>query len=241
MAVVGDFDPEQIREISEEIFADWSAEKPYVRFGRPYHDVGPEHMVFETPDKANAIMLAGLNIEMSDSHPDYPAMVLGNYMLGGGFLNSRLATRIRQREGLSYGVGSNFSAHPIDKRGSLNVYAIFAPENAEKVEAAFREEIRKVVESGFTAEEVEAARQGWLQSREVSRAQDRSLANTLGATLFFDRTMEHEAELDAKVAALTTEQVNQAMRRHLDPGKFVVVLAGDFAGAQERVGTGGGR
>ncbi len=241
MAVVGDFDYEQIREISEEIFADWSAEKPYVRFGRPYRDAGPEHMVFETPDKANAIMLAGINMQMSDSHPDYPALVLGNYMLGGGFLNSRLATRIRQKEGLSYGVGSNFSAHPIDQRGSLTVYAIFAPENGEKVEAAFREEIQKVLESGFTVEEVEAARQGWLQSREVSRAQDMSLANTLGATLFFDRTMEHEAELDAKVAALTADQINQAMRRHIDVDEFVVVLAGDFAGAQERVGTGGGR
>jgi zinc protease len=242
MAVVGDFDEAQIKAACEEIFAEWTAEQEYVRFGRPFQDVGPDHLDFETPDKANAMMLAGITFEMSDSHPDYPAMLLGNYMLGGGFLNSRLATRIRQQEGLSYGVGSGFSAHPIDERGSITVYAIFAPENGEKVEAAFREEVQKVLDEGFTAEEVEAARQGWLQSREVGRAQDLSLANSLSGGLFYARTMEFDAELDRKVAALTSEQIREAMRRHIDPDKFVVVLAGDFEGAkakmQEETGAG---
>ena len=61
---------------------------------------------FATPDKANAFFVAGINLKLRDDHPDYPALLLGNYMLGGGFLNSRLATRMRQKDGLSYGVGS---------------------------------------------------------------------------------------------------------------------------------------
>ena len=40
----------------------------------------------------------GLNVKLRDDNPDYPALVLGNYMLGGGFLNSRLAARIRRRK-----------------------------------------------------------------------------------------------------------------------------------------------
>jgi predicted Zn-dependent peptidase len=43
---------------------------------------------------------------LRDDDPDYAALVMGNYIIGGGFLNSRLATRIRQKEGISYGVGS---------------------------------------------------------------------------------------------------------------------------------------
>ena len=58
-----------------------------------------------------------MNLNVRDDDPDYPALVLGNYMLGGGFLNSRLATRIRQKDGLSYGVGSQLQASSLDKSG----------------------------------------------------------------------------------------------------------------------------
>jgi zinc protease len=233
MSVVGDFDPDEVRSIAEELFADWKAKKPYVRFARPYQDVAAEHRAIETPDKANAMMMAGLNLPIRDDSPDYPAMVLGTYMLGGGFLNSRLATRIRQKEGLSYGVGAGFFAHPIDERGRLTAYAIFAPQNAEKLEQAFREEIQKVLDEGFTAEEVKAAKEGWLQSREVSRAQDMSLANMLSASLFYDRTLAFDGELEHKVGDLTPEEIASAMRKYIDPQKITVIMAGDFATAKE--------
>ena len=77
---------------------------------QPYQDVAPSNKALETPDKANAFFIAGQNLTLRDDDPDYPALVLGNYMLGGGFLNSRLAVRIRQKDGLSYGVGSQFQA-----------------------------------------------------------------------------------------------------------------------------------
>ena len=70
----------------------------------------PINQSFATADKANAYFLAGLNLYVSDDDADYPALVLGNYLLGGGFLNSRLATRIRQKEGISYGINSGFAA-----------------------------------------------------------------------------------------------------------------------------------
>ena len=51
---------------------------------------------------------------MKDDDPDYPALVMGNYVFGGGSLSSRLGDRVRQKEGLSYGVGSFFSADSLD-------------------------------------------------------------------------------------------------------------------------------
>ncbi len=75
-----------------------------------YHDAAAADQNFEAPDKANAFFIAGMNLAIRDDDPDFPALTLANYMLGGGFLNSRLAVRIRQKEGLSYGVGSQFNA-----------------------------------------------------------------------------------------------------------------------------------
>jgi zinc protease len=228
MAIVGDFDPAEIAPIVEEIFGDWHAESPTARTPTVYQDIEADKIVIETPDKANAMFIAGLNLPVGEDHEDYAALVMGNYMLGGGFLNSRLAVRIRQEEGLSYGVASNFSAHPVDGNGSLVAYAIYAPENAERLEAAFREEIDKVLESGFTPEEVEAAIAGYLQAQNVRRSNDGPLASTLSQHLYFGRTMEWDKELEAKIAALTPQQILEAMRRHIDPDKISIVMAGDF-------------
>ena len=231
LAVVGDFDPDETADLVRELFADWRADQPYERVGTPYRDIEAVRVDIETPDKANATMLALQRLRIRDDHADYPALLVGDYILGGGFLNSRLAVRIRQNEGLSYGVGSMFSAGAIDEVGSVGGYAIFAPENAEKVVAAFTEEVEKVLESGFTDEEVAAAKSGILDSRKNGRSADAAVAGTLRSNLFLDRTMAFVADQEAAIAALTPDEIVAAMRRHVDLAKMSFFLGGDFAKA----------
>jgi zinc protease len=229
MAVVGDHDVEATRALAEELFGSWTSQEPFVRFQRPYREVEAVEIDIETPDKENAWMYAVQNLPLGDEHPDYPALVLANYMLGGGFLNSRLATRIRQEEGLSYGVGSSLSAHPLDDRGRFLTYAIFAPENANEVVSAFRDVLETVVAEGFDAEEFDAARRGYLDSRQNRRARDAVVAFNLDSGLFYDRTMDFAAELEAAIRSLTVDEVNAAVRRHLNPSKVSIFRAADFS------------
>jgi zinc protease len=229
MAIVGDFDPDEVLPMVEETFGSWEASSPTERIPTVYRDISAERIVIETPDRANAAFYAGLNLPIGDDHPDYPALVLGNYMLGGGILKSRLATRIRGEEGLSYIVDSRLSGHPVDGNGQFTATATCAPENAERVEAAFREEIDRVLDAGYTADEVEAAKAGYLDSRGVSRSGDATLADTLSQGLYFNRTMQWQKEFEEKIATLTPEQILEAFRRYIDPDKITVVMAGDFA------------
>ena len=231
MAIVGDFDQEEIESIVQDIFGDWTAEEPAARVPTVYRDVPADKIVIETPDKANALFRAGINLDIGDEHPDYPAMVLANYILGGGFLNSRLATRIRRKDGLSYGISSSLVAQPIDNNGLWSTFAIHAPENGEKLVKAFREEIDRALADGFTPDEVEAAKTGYLQSRGVSRAQDGSLAAMLSQSLYFGRTLEWDAAIEEKIATVTPDELLEAMRRHIDPDKISIIMAGDFAKA----------
>jgi zinc protease len=231
--VVGDFDKAQIQKILNDEFGTWKSAKPFTRIASPYQAVKAENKSLETPDKANAMFVAGLGMPLQDTDPDYPALIMGNYMLGGGFLNSRLATRIRQKEGLSYGVGSQFSASSLDKNGTFMSYAIYAPQNAEKLEAAFKEEIDKALKEGFTAEELKAAKSGYLQSRQVARSQDASLANTLTNNLYLNRTMQWDADFEKKIESLTPEQIKAAFNKYIDYNKLVIVKAGDFAKAKK--------
>lgn len=239
VAVVGDFDKDAIQKIVNDEFGSWKSAKPFTRIASPYQPVKSENKSIETPDKANAMFIAGLNMPLQDSDPDYPALIMGNYMLGGGFLNSRLATRIRQKEGLSYGVGSQFSASPLDKNGTFMSYAIYAPQNAEKLEAAFKEEIDKVMKEGFTADELKAAKSGYLQSRQVARSQDASLTTTLSSNLYLNRTMQWDADFEKKIEALTPEQIKAAFNKHIDYNKLVIIKAGDFEKAKKGAPSGG--
>jgi zinc protease len=229
LAVVGDFDQAEITAAATQLFGTWRSEQKFERVPQEFKDVAPTSITLETPDKANAFMLAGMNLRLKDDDPDYPALVLGNYMLGGGFLNSRLAVRIRQKEGISYGVGSALSASPLDTVGGFQTYAIYAPENAQRVEQAFREELDRMLKDGFTAEEVREAKGGWLQSRQVGRSQDQGLAAQLGNYAFLGRTLAYDSGLEKQVAALTPEVINAAMRKFIDPSRITIVKAGDFA------------
>ena len=235
LSIVGDFDEAAILSKIEKQYSDWKSKTDYERITDPYIEIKAADKNIETPDKSNAMFFAGMPVKVNDEHQDYAAMVMGNYILGGGFLNSRLATRIRQEEGLSYGVGSWFNGSSEDDGGSFGAYAISAPENSTKVQAAFKEEIDKVVKDGFTQEELDAARKGWLQSQNVTRSQDNRLTGKLSSNLRLDRTMSWEKSLEEKISNLTIEEVNAAMKRHIDHNKMVYVKAGDFAKVKKEI------
>ena len=228
LALVGDFDAKEIATLASELLGDWKSPGKFERLAKSYRDIAPIDQSIETPDKANAFFVAGEALKLRDDDPDYPALTLGNYMLGGGFLNSRLATRIRQKEGLSYTVGSQLSADALDESGTFTGYAIYAPQNRDKLEVAFKGEIARALKDGFTAEEVAAAKAGFLQSRQLARAQDGAVAATLVSNLFIGRTYQWSAEFERKIAALTPRAVLEAMDRHIDPSRLSFVKAGDF-------------
>jgi zinc protease len=234
LAAVGDFDEQQLTALVSELFGGWKSPAPYARVPQRFNDAAPQALALETPDKANAIFLAGQNLKLKDDHPDWPALMLGNFIFGGGFLNSRLATRIRQKEGLSYGVNSGLSAGPLDEVGSFYTYAIYAPQNAQKLEGAMREELDKALGEGFTPQEIQKARAGLLEYRQSSRAQDGGLARTLASYLYYGRTLEYDAALEQRLAKLTPDEVRQALARHVDIKKLTVVKAGDFEGAKKK-------
>ena len=228
LSVVGDFDPEQIKRIAEELFGDWKSPRPYARIPLMVANVAPADQEIETPDKANAVLRSGMLLKLRDDDPDYPALLLGNYMLGGSS-DSRLFRRIREKEGLSYSVGSILSADSFYARGAFGTFAIYAPQNRARVEAAINDEVRKALTEGFTAQEVDAGKKGFLQARQLARSNDSAVAARLASYLVLGRTFAWDEELERKVAALTSQAVADAMRRRIDPAKLSFVKAGDFA------------
>jgi len=229
VAFVGSFDAAAVTKVLQDDFAAWKSPSPYTRAEAMYKPVSGKSETIETPDKANAVFLSGGNLNLRDDDPSYPALEIGNAILGGGFLNSRLATRIRQKEGVSYTVGSDVNADPLDPVGSFYVFAICAPQNIGKVETGVQQEIDRALKSGFTADEIKEAKSGILQSRIVARSTDGDLANSLASHLYVGRDFNWDAKFEQGVTNATPDAIDAAMRRYVDPKTLFTVKAGDFS------------
>ena len=228
LAVVGDFDPTAIRPQLEALFGDWRTAEPYTRVPNPLVVKRAMEIREETPDKANAVLAGELALPINDTSDDYPALRIANYILGGS-PNSRLWERIRQREGLSYGVYSSLEPSSFEPNTTLAVEAIFAPENLGRLRTALTEELARAVKDGFTAQEVGDAKKAILQERTLARTQDSNLARELTRQAHLGRSFANDADVDARIAAASTDDVNRALRKYVIPDAFVAVYAGDFA------------
>jgi zinc protease len=230
-SAVGDFDAVALRESLTAALGDWTqpAAGParYARAPRPLTAVAPERFVLRTPDKQRANLQAQLALPLNDQDADHVALLVGNFILGGNPA-SRLWARVREKEGLSYDVRSFIGWNPVDRNSTWTATAIFAPESQPRVEAAMKEEIARLLREGIGAQELAQAQQALLNQRRLSRAQDPVVASGWQFNLEHARTFAQARRLDDQIAAVTVEQVNAALRRHLDPSRIVWAWAGDF-------------
>ena len=227
LAIVGDFDPVAVRALVTELFDTWKSPGVYARVPNPLIPNKPAELKFEAPDKSNAFLMAREALPINDSSADYPALLLANYILGDS-ASSRLWERLRRKDGLSYGVGSFFRVNSFEPNSSLGIYAIFAPQNLEKIRKGFSEELQLALKNGFTETEVKHAKEGLLQERALSRSEDRSVASELVHQAYLGRTWANDGAVDAAIEKLTPADVNAVLRKYLKPEQFAYSFAGDF-------------
>jgi zinc protease len=231
LAVVGPVDPAGIQKTAAELLGVWNTPMPYRRIDARFKKTEMINQKVETPDKANAQFEAGVRFQMTDTDPDYPAMLLAGYMFGGP-ITSRISDRIRNREGLSYGAGARVTIPTDGDSALLSGTVSLNPVNGPKVEASFMDELRKTLRDGFTGPEVAASKKAYLDARMVSRAQDAALATLLAQRELQGRTLHWDEQLEQQIQALARDQINAVFQKHIDPAAVSIVKAGDFKSAR---------
>ena len=227
-AFVGEFDATGVKQQLNRMLGNWSAPIAYTRIPDTHDVITPQNKEIKTPDKKNAMMVCGMNLKMRDDNPEFPAMKMGNFIFGGGFLSSRLANRVRQKDGISYNIGSWLDVMALDESGTFGAYAIYNPDNKAKLEAAWNEELNKMVHTGITDDELKQAKAGYLQYREANRTDDGQLASTLNNYLFYGRDMLWDKNIDDKLQKLSVADVNAAMKKYVSTDYMTIIKAGDF-------------
>ncbi len=227
MTIVGDVDAATIKPWIEKTWGNWKSPRPWKRLEKKYTATATAEQVLDFPDKANTLIAAAHSIDMKDDDVDAPAMSIANYTLGGGGFVSRLVTRLRQKDGLSYFAFSAVQLPALDAAGGFVAGGAMNPENAKKGMAAMLEEITRFVSDGMTAQELDGAKKGILAGFERNLSSDGTILNMLQDGLYLDRKMDFWAKQNAAVTAMTLDQVNAAIKRHLKPGVLVKITAGD--------------
>ena len=231
LIAIGNINEQELKDYFEKEFGNFKSKHSFTPISNSFKTNKPTNKSIVTPDKKNAFTTGALTFKSSQEDEDYAALQMAGSIFGGGFLNSRIASRLRQKDGVSYGAGGGVSVdgNKDDKNSTMFIYAIYAPQNSAKVQIGFEEEIARFIKDGITQEELDNAIKGWVQAQTVSRAKDNELSRLINNNVYYKRDLSFQKKLEERVRKLTVEDVNRAIKKHFKTfDKWTVVNAGDF-------------
>ncbi|ASW75698.1 peptidase M16 [Chryseobacterium piperi] len=227
--LIGAIDSKLASSELEKTFGKFTAKSKFVEVKPTFFDTKKQDKNIITPDKENAVALGTSSFKMTQDNPDYPALVMANEILGsGGFLSARLPMRLREKDGISYGVGSYLNVPITNDVASWNYYAFLNPTKRDAVEAAVKEEVNKALASGFTQQELDSNKQSYGNQRTTSLGSDNTLMNLVNNNLLYGVPLERFDEQNLKVQNLKLSEVNAALKKYLSENNIISVFAGDF-------------
>jgi zinc protease len=224
LVVAGDVNDADTQAAIAKAFAGWSGGQDYLRTAKPAVAAAANEITVPLADKPSVTVLFGQASGLRYSDPDSLALHVGTAILGQGF-TGRLMSTVRDKEGLTYNIGARLGDDSIDD-GVWEVSASFAPALLAKGVESTRREVGKWWKDGVTEQELAARKQGETGAYFVSLSTTLGLAETIlvNAQRGYDPSW-----LDGfpkAVKALTRDQVNAAIKAHINPNTMVLVEAG---------------
>ncbi|MDK2410101.1 pitrilysin family protein [Aphanizomenon sp. PH219] len=225
LAIVGDFDVNKVRSLMQEKLGDWQVKgkAPTVKYpnvGMPKNVVNVNPVV---PGKPQAITYMGYTGINRQDKRFYAAMIL-NQIVGGDTLSSRLGAEVRDRQGLTYGIYSNFITGK--NVGTFLIEMQTSPEDARKAISSTRNLLKQVHQQGVTPIEVETAKRNLISNYNISLANPEQLSQRIVMNEVYGLNQGELRSFISKIEQVNLNQVNQAARELLHPDKIVVVTAG---------------
>jgi zinc protease len=229
IAVVGDFDAPALQTELARHFGAWTSKERYAVADDSYVETRPLKKDLQVPGRENAWIGGATTLSLTTASPEFPAMLLAAHLLGGG-VSSRLFQEVREKQGLSYGAMAGLEVPSRTKRGALMLVAIFAPTNKERIAQALENELRRW--PVMSREELDLSRKDLLHGRAQARSDDGAVAQMLTEHLLLGRDMSWEARLDDALSRVTVEEVSAAVKKFVDPARFVWIRAGTLNSAK---------
>ncbi|MEM8484539.1 MAG: pitrilysin family protein [Bacteroidota bacterium] len=225
LVVVGDIDMDVVEQTVTRHFSDWQKHSVAPAFATGARAGTPQAVHVPMADKFNLDVKMGHPIALRRGDADFTALYLGNFMLGGNF-SSRLMDIIRDEMGLTYGVGSSLPGVSKYYDGHWQISITLSQDKLEEGIAATQKLVAQFVEEGVSAEEVEEKKTTITGTYKVQMGTTRGLASTILRSLERGFDKKRLDNFPDEVHALTTDDINRVLRKHLKPANLCVVSAG---------------
>lgn len=222
LALVGSFTAQDVQAIWSRLSQLPKAKIPYERIRDVAAPLSVENAPIRVvmPEKPNATVFGSLPLRITDSDPDFPALRIAIRVLGGD-ADSRVWTRLREREGLAYSAGASLAVSSFEARSQFSIQASAASDKAEKALTGLQDELNRALKEGFTETEVARAKAVWEQKRKTSLRSEKSFAAMLAQGLYSGRDYAWVADYDEKIALVTAQEASQALRKYLGQAPIV--------------------
>ncbi|MGC3985809.1 MAG: insulinase family protein [Pseudorhodoferax sp.] len=198
---------------------------PFVRAERGHQNVPPARVHAKANAPQSGHYIGRLHFAIDGQSPDAAALFIVEHVLGRHPVASRLGQRLREAEGLTYGVRSSIRVARHDDAGRIAVEGTYPAGHGARLADIVKEEVARLARQGMTDQELERARRTILQERQRALGQDVTVLSLLPAQLQDGLTMQEWVERNDAFAAVTLEQVNAVAGRYLDAARLVEIYA----------------
>jgi zinc protease len=226
LAVVGDVEAGRVLDHLERGLESWAAGPEAEIALPPVPDPAPGRETVVIPDKASADVVLAAPSDLKRTDPEYLACAIANSALGQSSLTSRLGVRVRDREGLTYGIHSSFSAGHVP--GPFVVSLTVRPESRDAALASTLDEIGSFLRTGLTEKEFADEKSSRAGRFQVDLGSNAGIAQALDTAVDYGFGVSYLDEFPARVAAVRREEADAAFRRRVVPEAFTIVSAGSF-------------
>jgi zinc protease len=226
MAIVGDVDAERVRGLLEEVLGDWQgAQAAEFDFAVTLLQGEAQFDIVQMRDKANCDIVIGHASRLRRSNPDFLAARIANSALGQSTLSSRLGLKVRDEMGLTYGINSSFPESGIGD-GPFTIAVTVAPQNIDQAIKTTIEILNDYLTNGIREDELIDEKSSHIGAFKVGLATNAGMATQIASAELFNLGVKYLDEYPAQIAALTKEQVDEAIRKYIHPEVATTVIAG---------------
>ncbi|MGO9036411.1 MAG: M16 family metallopeptidase [Steroidobacteraceae bacterium] len=227
LVLAGDVPVEEAQAEIAKDFAGWTGGQDFIHAAGPAVPRGPATVVVPIKDKPSVSVILGQPTGLRYRDPDALPLRVGTAILGRGF-TGRLMRIVRDKEGLTYNIDAEVSNDSIAD-GAWSISASFAPALLERGLTSTRSVLANWWQDGVTEDELAVRKQGILGTYLVGLATTRGLASIILTTVQRGYGLDWLDAYPQMVQALTRDQVNKAIRTHLDPSTMVLIEAGSVS------------
>lgn len=222
VSIVGDIDRQQAEALAEALTGKLQTGEHAATLPKVSAAEQPITETIDFPSTQTHVIIG--QAAMTRNDPDYFALFVGNHILGGSGLNSRISNEVREKRGLSYSAYSYFS--PMREQGPFQIGLTTRNEKTSEALEVLNQTFKEFIDKGPSEDELEAAKKNITGGFALRLSSNKKILNYIAVIGFYNLPLDYLDTFNTKVDAVTLKSIKETFKKRLDLDKMVTIIVG---------------